>query len=152
MSKMHAECKKFKCQPGAISCCYCLMLFNQPDFVNQDSLLEMAYKLRGFEVLFLPKFHCELNFIEQCWGHAKSIYRTYPSSSCEDHLKQNLLMSLKSIPLSMMHKFCNRSLWFMDAYGQGLNGRQAAWASRIYRGHQVLPNNIMEELDKHGIA
>jgi len=40
----------------------------------------------------------------------------------------------------------------MDAYGRGLNGRQAAWASRKYRGHRVLPNDIMEELGKKGIV
>ena len=53
---------------------------------------------------------------------------------------------------SMMRKFSNRSLRFMDAYGRGLNGRQAAWASRKYRGHRVLPNDIMEELGKKGIV
>jgi hypothetical protein len=30
--------------------------------------LKTACKARGFTVLFLPKFHCELNFIEQCWA------------------------------------------------------------------------------------
>ena len=39
----------------------------------------------------------------------------------------------------------------MDAYQKGLNGRQAAWASKKYRGHQVLPDSIIEELDKANI-
>jgi hypothetical protein len=107
---------------------------------------------RGVLVLFLPKFHCELNFIEQCWGHAKSVYRTYPESSREDHLEDNTFTALESIPLSMMRKFSNRSLQFMDAYDCGLNGRQAAWASRKYCGHRVLPNDIMEELGKNKIV
>ena len=107
---------------------------------------------RGVLVLFLPKFHCELNFIEQCWGRAKGIYRTYPESSREDRLEDNTVTALESIPLSMMRKFSNRSLRVMDAYGRGLNGRQAAWASRKYRGHRVLPNDIMEELGKKGIV
>ena len=59
----------------------------------------------GVLILFLPKFHCELNFIEQCWGHAKSIYRTYPESSHEDRLEDNTVTALESIPLSMMRKF-----------------------------------------------
>ncbi|KAI6101837.1 hypothetical protein F5141DRAFT_1190105 [Pisolithus sp. B1] len=37
---------------------------------------------------------------------------------------------------------------FIDAYKHGLNGAQAAWAVRKYCGHQVLPENLMAELDK----
>jgi hypothetical protein len=36
----------------------------------------------------------------------------------------------------------------MDGYRRGLNGKQAAWASKKYRGHRVLPENIMRELDR----
>ena len=40
----------------------------------------------------------------------------------------------------------------MDAYEKGLNGKQAAWASKKYRGHRVLPESIMRELFEAGIA
>ena len=39
----------------------------------------------------------------------------------------------------------------MDAYQKGLNGRQAAWAAKKYRGHRTLPDTILEELDEAGI-
>jgi hypothetical protein len=39
----------------------------------------------------------------------------------------------------------------MDGYRRGLNGKQAAWASKKYRGHRVLPESIMQELDKAAI-
>ena len=68
MSKTRAECKGFKCAPGATACCCHHILYNQPDFANVDSLLEAICMARGVLVLFLPKFHCELNFVEQCWG------------------------------------------------------------------------------------
>jgi hypothetical protein len=79
-------------------------------------------------VIFLPKFHYELNFIEQCWGYAKQLYRLNPESSQEDILWRNALEALQAIPLEMMRRFANRSYRFMDAYSKGLNGRQAAWA------------------------
>jgi len=60
-------------------------------------------------VIFLPKFHCELNFIEQCWGFAKRIYRLNPESSREDHLEKNALDALEAVPLTSMHKFTTRS-------------------------------------------
>ena len=50
-----------------------------------------------------------------------------------------------------MRKFANWSRRFMDAYDRGLNGQQAAWVARKYRGHRVLPEGIMLELDKKGI-
>jgi len=34
----------------------------------------------------------------------------------------------------------------MDAYRKGLDGKQAAWALKKYRGHHVLPDTIMAEL------
>ena len=147
-----AQCKGFKCAPAATDCCCRRMLYNEPDFAGAESLLETMCHGRGVEVVFLPKFHCELNFIEQCWGRAKSVYRTYPPSSKEEDLIQNTLSALASIPLTMMRKFATRSRRFMDAYEKGLNGKQAAWASRKYRGHRVLPNNILDELEKHNIT
>ena len=36
----------------------------------------------------------------------------------------------------------------MDAYYQGLNGKEAAWASKKYRGHRVLPASLFDDLRK----
>jgi len=40
----------------------------------------------------------------------------------------------------------------MDGYRKGLNGKQAAWASKKYHGHHVLLEEIMNELDNKGIV
>ena len=69
------ECPKFRCPPDRTDCCIRRTLYSQPDFRGVTSLLEEHCGKRGFEVLFLPKFHPELNFIEQCWGRAKWEYR-----------------------------------------------------------------------------
>jgi hypothetical protein len=49
-----------------------------------------------------------------------------------------------------------RDVWhshrFMDAYRNGLNGRQAAWASKKYWGYRVLPETIMAELEAAGLT
>ncbi|KAH0832909.1 hypothetical protein J3R83DRAFT_11863, partial [Lanmaoa asiatica] len=66
---LKAECKGFKCEPGQKDCCCHCILFTKPDFLNVESLLEIQCHERGFHVIFLPKFHCELNFIEMCWGY-----------------------------------------------------------------------------------
>ncbi|KAI6022540.1 hypothetical protein BKA83DRAFT_4054572 [Pisolithus microcarpus] len=110
-------------------------------------ILESTCSARGFQVIYLPKFHCELNFIEQCWGYAKRIYRCYPMSSKDADLEANVIKALDSVPLDSMQKFATRSRRFMDAYYKGLNGAQAAWAAKKYHGHRVLPSAILEELD-----
>ena len=74
VQKIQAECPKFQCEQGVDRCCCRRMLYNEPDFVEVESLLETLCKSRGYCVTFLPKFHCELNFIEQCWGYAKRKY------------------------------------------------------------------------------
>ncbi|RDB25331.1 hypothetical protein Hypma_007565 [Hypsizygus marmoreus] len=150
-SKLLAECPKFKCAPPALDCCCRRILYNEPDFTHVEWLLEKTCQARGFRVIFLPKFHCELNFIEQCWGYAKRIYRLNPDSSREDVLERNALAALDAVPLESMRRFANRSRQFMDAYDKGLNGRQAAWAARKYRGHRVLPESIMNDLEKANV-
>lgn len=104
IGKKFAQCKDFKCKPGATDCCCCCILFNQPNFVTVESCLEALAKELGVKVIFLPKFHCELNPIEQCWGYAKQIYRLNPESSQEDHLEKNALDSLSDIPLATICK------------------------------------------------
>lgn len=88
---IRASCAKFQCLKGAVNCCCRRMLYNQPDFVEVKSLLEVACEARGFRVLFIPKFHCELNFIKQCWGYSKRLYRLCPVSSREANLEHNIL-------------------------------------------------------------
>jgi hypothetical protein len=73
-SKLLAQCTGFKCPKGRTDCCCRRILYSEPDFVNQKSRLEEHCEARGYQVIFFPKYHCELNFIEQCWGYAKHIY------------------------------------------------------------------------------
>jgi DNA-directed RNA polymerase subunit N (RpoN/RPB10) len=147
-SKLRYECPGFKCKPGATSCCCRRTLYSQPDFVAVESLLEAHCRSRNFGVLFLPKFHCELNFIEQCWGYSKRKYREFPASSKEADLEKNLLDALGMVSLVSMRKYACRAQWFMHAYHEGLDGKDAAWACKKYRGHRVIPSFLLASLDK----
>ncbi|KAJ7482045.1 hypothetical protein B0H11DRAFT_1724088, partial [Mycena galericulata] len=46
--------------------------------------------------------------------------------------------------------FCNRSLRYADAYAKGLNGREAAYATKIYRGHKAIPTDYLLDFVKSG--
>ncbi|KAF8144126.1 hypothetical protein K438DRAFT_1993106 [Mycena galopus ATCC 62051] len=82
-----------------------------------------------------------------CWGYAKRVYRFFLR---EEDLERNVCEALATVPLNMMKRFGNHSAKFADAYAKGLNRRQAAWAARKYRGHRVIPESILEELEAAG--
>ncbi|KAF9513519.1 hypothetical protein BS47DRAFT_1372507 [Hydnum rufescens UP504] len=150
---LNAQCQKFKCQDHVLPsnsrpCCCRKALFEQSDFSNQKSRLEELGDQRGYRINFYPRFHCECNFIENNWGYTKRVYRQYPKSSSEKDLERNVIRALESVPVILMHRFFTHSLRFMDAYRKGLNGVQAAWANKKYRGHRVLPDTLMADLDK----
>jgi hypothetical protein len=50
-------------------------------------------------------------------------------------------------PCASKYSFATESIRFIDAYRKGLDGMQAAWAIKKYRGHRVLPKSIMKEFD-----
>jgi hypothetical protein len=81
------------------------MLYYQPDFTEGELALEITCKARGFEAMFLPKFHCKMNFIEQCWGYSKRVYCQYPPSSKEADLEMNMLATLESVPLVTIWRY-----------------------------------------------
>jgi hypothetical protein len=103
-SALKAECPGLKCVEGGTSCCTRRVLWSQPDFTNVRSVLEDVCDARGFKVIFLPKFHCELNPIEHCWCHAKRLYRLNPPSSLEEDLEQNSLKALEQVPIQTIRK------------------------------------------------
>ena len=102
---LRAECLKFKCPPGATRCCCRRILYMEPDFVNVKSLLEEHCAKRGFEVLFLPKFHCELNPLEMVWGRSKYYYRLNPPSTKEEDLEANMIESLEKVTIDEMRRY-----------------------------------------------
>ena len=45
-------------------------------------------------------------------------------------------------------RYARRSRRFNNTYQKGLTGKQAAWATKKYRGHRVLPDSILVELEE----
>ncbi len=53
-----------KCASESVTCCATRILDFQPDFKEQRSLVQEVIEAAGHMCIFLPKYHCELNFIE----------------------------------------------------------------------------------------
>ena len=64
---LNADCKLCKDKIEDINqtdCCARRIIFLQPDFIGEQGLLEKIVEEAGHKIIFYPKFHCELNFIE----------------------------------------------------------------------------------------
>jgi hypothetical protein len=90
----------------------CTILFNQPDFVSQKSELQEFVERCGHLCDFYPKYHCELNFIEQYWGAAKLHFRTAGQGATLDAMKKKVLDCLDDIPVNQICR-CVQALFVL---------------------------------------
>ena len=61
--------------------------------------LEEFVTSRGHICDFYPKYHCELNFIEQYWGAAKLRYRNTTCTTNIVEMEENMIACLDDVPL-----------------------------------------------------
>ena len=96
---LHTQCAGFKCEARRTNCCAQHILFTQLDFVGQKSHLEEFITSRGHICKFYPKFHYELNFIEQYWGTVKLRYWMTTPTKNMDEMEANFLACLNDVSL-----------------------------------------------------
>jgi hypothetical protein len=123
----------------------------QPDFREQRSLVQEVIEAAGHLCIFLPKFHCELNFIEFFWGAVKKYLR----DNCDytfDTLKENLPKALASVDVKTIRKWEHRTMRWLDAYSSGKGTKEAQlhvkqFSSRKYTSHRRIPESIATLMD-----
>ena len=119
----------------------------QPDFAAQKGWLEETVVAMGFTIIFSPKYHCELNFIEQIWGWLKSYHRrtcTYNRVELERELP-NTLDNL--IPIDFVRRASRNNCYgLMSGYRHGLTGALLDYSVKRFRGHRRIPDNIIDKL------
>jgi hypothetical protein len=128
-------------------CCMSYVLANEPDFLAQEEWLTQVVHVAGFEIIFYPKYHCELNYIEMIWGWAKGYHRRTCTYNYKD-LKERLPKTFDDLlPLPFVRKVFQHCLRFMSGYRQNLEGPLLDYAMRKYTSPRTVPLGISEELE-----
>ena len=141
------DCAEGKSPEGAIYCCAIRCLSHQEDFKNSKEWLQEIAEKHGCSLIFFPKFHCELNFIEMIWAYLKNRLRrqcTYTFKELFDNVGQELL----NIPLDFIRKVERRCFRYMDGYRLDLQGPLLDFAVRKYKSHRRIPTKEIDSIRK----
>jgi hypothetical protein len=96
------ECASPKRPEGSASCCCRHLLYTQLDFASQKPLLQEYINLCGHLCDYYPKYHCELNFIEQYWGVAKLQFHVAGHARTLNEMERKMLGCLDDVPLKQI--------------------------------------------------
>ena len=148
---LNLKCKECHLDPN-FACCGRRMLSLEDDFKAQQGWLAETATTLGVSIIFLPKFHCELNFIEMIWGYVKANLRRACEFSFRDLREKLTAMLMKGIPQDFFKKAYIHCLRCMDAYRQGYTGPLLDYAMKKNKGHRLIPVDqkqmIHEEYEK----
>ena len=111
----------------------------------------MIFDAAGHICIFLPKYHCELNFIEYFWGAVKRWLREHCDYTF-DTLRENMPKALSSVSKLLIRKWEHRTWRFVEAYAGGKDAKEAQFqvkkfSSRVYTSHRRVPERLAASLD-----
>lgn len=118
-------------------CCARSLMAAQKDFREQKSRLEEELEAANQLVIFYPKFHCELNFIERFWCAAK----WYTRENCEysfEGLRRILPQALDSVSSTSINRYYRHCQRVIEAYADGLGYGTKGFTERVYKGHRQV--------------
>ena len=106
------------------------------DFRTEKTLVEKFLSDEGHKVVFLPKFHCELNPIERVWGQAKCYSRQYTNYTLVQ-LRNIINPALNSVSADLIRKYFRKVGDYERAYIEGKKaGKEVESAVKVYKSHR----------------
>lgn len=126
-------------------CCARGLLASHEDFQQHKIWIEETAEERGHLTFFVPKFHCELNYIEMIWAYVKQALRRSCYSFTD--LQVTLPECLSNLPLAFVKRASRHCFRFMSVYRAGLPaGPLADYPMKRYSGHRRIPANVTDSI------
>jgi hypothetical protein len=138
--KFLMECPAYRngCNPDIVGgCCARFLMASQRDFQEQRGRLEEELDALNQLVIFYPKFHCELNFIERYWCGAKCYAREHCEYSLEG-LRKVLPAALNSVSTASINRHYHYCMRVLEAYAEGFVYGTKAFTDCVYKGHRQV--------------
>ena len=133
-------------------CCAVYCLSHEPDFLAQREWLREVVEDDGHLIIFYPKFHCELNYIEMIWAYLKAYLRKHCKYSYPE-LKAMVPNTLEEkIPIATVRRQARHCYRFMSAYRMGLQGPLADYAMKKYSSHRRIPEGVLAEIQQQYVV
>lgn len=135
-------------------CCLRKVLEAQPDFLAQKCWMEEVVVGAGHKVIFLPKFHPELNFIERYWGRIKKWLRWRCDDAWHSLVKNvdKVLNSNVACDVILMRRY-SRICWrYIDAYHKGMSAELAYYAVKLSKSHRMVSEKLDGIMFKEWLA
>ncbi|RPB11554.1 hypothetical protein P167DRAFT_489137, partial [Morchella conica CCBAS932] len=88
-------------------------------------------------IIFYPKFHCELNFIERFW----CVVKYYPRENCQyslEGLRETIPAALNSVTSISINKYYLYCMRILDTYQAGFTYGIMEFKERVYRNHRQV--------------
>jgi hypothetical protein len=89
------------------------------------------------KVIFSPKFHCELNFIEHAWCSCKWYAREHCEYSLES-LRRIQPEALKSVSSVTINRYYRRCMRILNAYDSGFHYGTKTFKDHVYKSHRIV--------------
>ena len=94
------------------------ILGSHNDFKFEKTRVENFLHQKGHRVLFIPKYHCELNPIKRVWGEAKRFTRKHCNYTFPQ-LERTVEPALDSVNVQLIRKYFRKAREYMIAYREG---------------------------------
>jgi hypothetical protein len=113
------------------------VMAHETDFKAQENLLTDLVLSRGHKVLFLPKFHCELNIAEIYWSMLKSCVRRHVDGKWGAMAKAVwLAFGTNNMPLELGQRFARECRELLDLCSYDVDGPFAQCYQKMMNAHR----------------